>query len=170
MKSRVCSGAYIRSRSLAWWVTQAPGLRCPLAVHTYIRTYGRYVGRLKSLYDINPSLPFPPVVTLDTMMRKREKEAETDVEVAIHVRITRVWNLTFGLISHVIILPRFRLPRNPAIPSRAKYRRGCCYDIANFHDVVDSLQHRSYLAMPPRHLPARVMYRTPLTDRINPAA
>lgn len=60
------------------------------------------------------------------MMRKRERasererergrQAETNVEVAMHVRIMRVWNLTFGLISRVIILPRFRLPRNPRSP------------------------------------------------------
>jgi len=86
--------------------------RFALPPSQYIRTYGRYVGRrLKSLYNIN-SLPLL-VAALDTMMRKREKEAETNVKVAIHVRIMRVWNLTFGLISRVIILPRFRLPRKP---------------------------------------------------------
>lgn len=73
------------------------------------------------------------------------------------VRVSGIWNLTFGVISHVIILPRFSFSRNTG--------RGCRCDITNFHDVVDSLQHRSYLAMLLRYLAARYVPYT--TDRLH---
>lgn len=137
--------------------------------HAYIRD--RYVGRrLKSLHD-NPRR-WHLMQRREKERKRGEREGETDAEQYMRARFARVpltlEKLTFGLISLCNYSPEISPAREiyaPAKHTADMLPRYCKLLRLGVDSVATPLVSRNVAAP----FTPCVMYRTPLTDRINPA-